>query len=279
MAERTIVGVDFGGGKGEGKTWVSEGRLLSNGSLTIDHVQPFLRDDLSEFLQEVPLGTVVALDFPFGVPKKLAPTLSPGAVTMKHVWASVSRMSLEEFEYKCRQIVRHPKREFDEAHYKSESLSPLNLRMVPMTYTGIRMLHKLYMRHPQRWHLPPIDSERIRTDRVTLLEVMPGALLSVIGFSRKVYKGYKNAKKPTESLAFRDKILGNLTARGNLEIPNLGDFQRGCRANDDCLDAVIAAVGAASWALEYPFLEPSGGQLPAAQLEGCIFAPTRKPSA
>ena len=276
MTERAIVGVDFSGAEVEGKTWVAEAHLTLDGHLVIDRVQPFLRSDLFDYLQNAPLSTVVALDFPFSVPRELIPTIAPSAVTMKHVWAGVSRMSLDEFERICRQLGRHPKRKFDEMHYRSESLSPLNLRMVPMTYNGIRMLLKLYCQNPRRWHIPPIDPGRMRIDRVTLLEVMPGALLSVIGFNRNVYKGYKNAKKPTESLAFRDEILGNLIELGHLAIPNLRDFLPSCRANDDCLDAVIAAVGAASWVLEYPFLEPLGNQLPTSQLEGCIFAPLRQ---
>ena len=61
----------------------------------------------------------------------------------------------------------------------------------------------------------------------------------------------------------------------NVRLPNLTEFRWGFRANEDPLDAVIAAVAAAAWALETPFLHPSQDEVADAQLEGWIYAPQK----
>ena len=274
MAERTIVGVDFSGAKAEGKTWVAEGRLLSNGHLTVDRVQPFLRDDLSEFLQDVPLGTVVALDFPFSLPRVFLESLSIRVPTMREVWPHIADMPLDIYIKACKGFGWHPKRRGDN-HY-SVSLSALNSRLVPMTYRGIKMLNKLNKSHPGRWWIPPLDRGEPPVDRITLLEVMPGAILWSLGFDRATVKGYKNAK---DSLETRNHVINKLSgfARdAHIEILNLLDFRRVFRANDDSLDSVVAALAAASWATNRAsFLHPLCDEHTDAILEGWIYAPKK----
>lgn len=270
MAERTIIGVDFSGARAEGKTWVSEGRLLSDNRLTIDHVQPFLRDDLSEFLQEVPLGTVVALDFPFGLPKVFLESLGIHVDTMKEAWHYIAAMSFNEYKNECKAFGTHPKRTGDK-HY-SVSLSALNSRLVPMTYRGIEMLHTLDKACLNRWCIPPLDSVDAPTDRITLLEVMPGAFLSAIGLDWATVKGYKG----TDSLSARDRVINRLADYEEIKATNLLHFRTGFRANDDCLDSVVATFAAALWANDRrPFLHPIGEELPDATLEGWIYAPKK----
>ena len=288
MAERTVVGVDFSGAKDEGKTWVAKGRLISQDQMTIDLVHPITRNDLAEFLQDALPGTVVALDFPFGLPKAFLESLDIGGPTIRDVWPQITAMSLDEYWDKCKAFGSHPKRICDKLH--PVSMSALNSRLVPMTYHGMGMLHSLNEQHPDRWHIPPLVPGTRSNNLVTLLEVMPGALLASIGFDHATVKGYKNA---ANSEANRDKIINNLSAylsdnakldsdNAKLDISNLRDFRWGFRANDDSLDAVIAAINAALWAKNQTrFQQPEGDSDAAVPkdvlLEGWIYALKPKP--
>ncbi len=274
MAETQILGVDFSGAVADDKTWLAEGRLSSTECMIIDRVQPILRDDLLVLLKEVPESTVVALDFPFGLPKVFLEAESIQADTMADVWPKIAGMALNEYKRKCRNYGTHPKRTGDKCY--SVSMSALNSRLVPMTYYGITMLYKLDAECRDRWWIPPLHSGAAPPNRVTLLEVMPGAVLhSSMGFDYAIAKGYKNA---TGSLAARHTIVEGLSQSSSLEISNLKDFRWGFRANDNCLDAVIAAVAAALWAKnQTSFCRPEDyaddAVLKSARLEGWIYAP------
>ncbi len=270
MAERTIVGVDFSGAKAEGKTWMAEGRLTVKGDLVIDSVQPILRQDLADFLLNAAPSTVAALDFPFGLPKTFLGSLGIHADAMPGVWPYISQMSLDEFRNKCKAMGTHPKRIGDK-HY-SVSLSALNSRLVPMTHSGIKMLHQLDSAGPSRWWIPPLNCGDAPDGRITLLEVMPGAFLSAIGLDWTTVKSYKRAG----SLSIRDSVIHQLSVYSEIKAPNLLQYRNGFRANDDSLDAVVAAFAAALWATDRPsFLHPMDDELSDAQLEGWIYAPRK----
>ena len=97
---------------------------------------------------------------------------------------------------------------------------------------------------------------------------MPGALLKSIGLP---YKGYKKGRAALER---RDDILGNLAQASGVDLPNLDRVRLACRANDDCLDAVVAAVGASAWAKDTSrFHHPDSDELADARLEGWIYVP------
>ncbi len=264
-----VIGVDFSGAKAEGKTWVAEGHLPSTGRLIIDCVQPILRNDLLELLQSAAPSTVIALDFPFGLPRVFLESLSIHANTMKDVWPHIVDISIDRYKDKCKSFGTHPKRTGDKLY--SVSISALNSRLVPMTYRGIEMLHNLHKAHANRWCIPPLDSCEIPADRVTLLEVMPGAFLWSIGFDRATVKGYKNA---ADSLNTRDDVIKKLCEYAEIKIPNLSGFRWGFRANEDCLDSLVAAIAAAKWAQnpDY-FRKPDTDELADAKLEGWIYAP------
>ena len=106
-------------------------------------------------------------------------------------------------------------------------------------------------------------------ETVTLLELMPGALLKSIGLP---YKGYKKGRA---ALELRDEILGGLAEASGVELPNLDRVRMACRANDDCLDAVVAATGAAAWAKDASRFHHPGDddELEDAALEGWIYVP------
>ena len=161
----TIVGVDFSGHREDRNTWVALGRLDASGALRLDSVQPARRADLYELLATIPTPAVAALDFPFGVPADfvahLSPKFSPRA--MPDLWKIVSGMTAGDFlEARNRFVAEHGelKRSGDARHFP-ESYSPLhvaNPNMVPMTYEGIRLLHRWHENDPQRWHVPPLET-------------------------------------------------------------------------------------------------------------------------
>ena len=274
----TIIGVDFSGARDDRNTWVTQGRLTSEGTLLFDGSQPARREDLFELLTTVPTPAVAALDFPFGVPAKFALALQPRRVPidMPDVWRTAAAMTPDEFGDARNDYVRRfaePKRAGDLAYFP-ESFSPLhraNPNMAPMTHLGMTMLHHWHESCPTRWHVPPLDAPAEPTDTVTLLELMPGAFLNAIGFDRTTTKGYKKAQL---AIHRRDAIIKGLEAASNVPLPNLSLVRLGCRANDDCLDSVVAAVAAAAWCLDSTrFRHPTADELPDARLEGWIYVP------
>ena len=280
----TIIGVDFSGHRDDRNTWLASGSLADDGALLLDSVQPVRRDDLYHTLVHMPTPAVAALDFPFGVPRAFAEFLSHRQYPrdMADVWQVVSGLTAAEFVDGRDKFVnqqprlplseREPKRAGDLTHHR-ESYSPLhtvNPNMLPMTYEGIKMLQRWHDEQPSRWHVPPLEPTGAPSERVTLLELMPGALLKSIGLP---YKGYKKGRSALER---RDQILGDLAEASHVALPNLDRVRMACRANDDCLDAVVASVGAAAWARDPSrFHHPNGDELADAALEGWIYVPSR----
>ena len=283
----TIIGVDFSGHRDDCNTWLAWGILTGDGALVLDSVQPVRRDDLYHTLTNAPTPAVAALDFPFGVPRAFADFLSSKRPPrdMADIWQVLSDLTAADFIDRRDAFVnqqpglplsqREPKRAGDLAHHR-ESYSPLhtvNPNMLPMTYEGIKMLHRWHVEQPSRWHVPPLKPTGPPSDRVTLLELMPGALLKSIGLP---YKGYKKGRSALER---RDQILGGLAEASQVALPNLERVRMACRANDDCLDAVVASVGAAAWALNScRFHHPDSHELADAALEGWIYAPGHNPA-
>ena len=290
----TIIGVDFSGAEREGKTWIALGTLTEDGASHLNDAQRITRRVLGNLLAGISPPTVVGMDFPFGVPAAFAKYISTSAQSfeMPDVWRTVADMSKEAFIAKRNAFVSdndkpeyagdvgrkvgdrfccrgEPKRYGDTWHHP-ESYSPLhkvNPNMVPMTYEGICLLHSCHQAHPQRWYVPPLDAPAELSGAVTLLEVMPGAFLKSIGLPSK---GYKNGKW---AIQLREEIIGGLAGKSGIALPNLDSVRMGCRANDDCLDAVVAAVCAAAW--EYyrsGFHHPAdGAELDYARREGWIY--------
>ncbi len=264
MADRTIWGVDFSGAKDDRNTWVAQGVLTEGGLLRIDRVLPMRREDLFHWLTTVTPPAVAAIDFPFGLPEQVVKGIHGDAIDMSHVWCKVSGMNLE-----ClKSVGKNLKRSSDDRF--PGSLAPLNIRMASMTYSGMNMLHKLHTDHPGRWYVPPLELIGEESDKVTLLEVMPGAVLERVGFQRVVAKGYKNAK---DAFANRDLIISELADKADLEFENFSAVCLGCRANDDCLDSVIALVAAALWTRCRSQFDCPDDNNELAKLEGWIYAP------
>ena len=271
----TIIGVDFSGARSDKNTWLARGRLDTDGSLVLESAQSIRRDDLYHLLADIPVPAVAALDFPFGVPAQFASFLSPRRLPsdMPGLWKIIASITAHEFiRERNRFVMQHgePKRAGDQ-RYHPESYSPLhtvNPNMLPMTYQGIRLLRRWHEEQPYRWWVPPLPLATPDDVVVTLLELMPGALLKSLGLP---YKGYKRGR---DSSNRRRGILDNLAATSGVMLPNLESLRADCMANDDCLDSVVAAVGAAMWAQDRTrFRHPTCAEMPDAQLEGWIYVP------
>ncbi|MYC35087.1 MAG: DUF429 domain-containing protein [Chloroflexi bacterium] len=271
----TIIGVDFSGARADKNTWAARGLLDTDGSLVLESVQSIRREDLYRLLADIPVPSVAALDFPFGVPAQFAAFLSPRRLPsdMPDLWKVVDSIIADEFiRERNRFVIQHgePKRAGDRKHHP-ESYSPLhavNPNMLPMTYRGIRLLHRWHEEQPHRWWVPPLPLATDDDAVVALLELMPGALLKSLGLP---YKGYKRGR---HSDLRRTQILDGLPHKSGIRILNLGALRKDCLVNDDCLDSVVAAVGAAMWAQDPAlFHHPNEDELNDAQLEGWIYVP------
>ena len=285
MAERTVVGVDFSGAKDDahkGNTWATEGRVDGK-VLTIDKCYAISRDELTVLLKDLPDGSVAAMDFPFGIPQEFIQHLGIDQhigiddITMPDVWGGVAGRDkdVDWFKSECDEVVKtlgyQPKRVGDKNY--PESMSPLNLRMFRMTFHGMSMLDKVWK--DSNCQVPPLR-EAGRNGPI-LLETMPGAVLSRIGFPYEVYKKYKN-KNDDISRPLRVEILDKLEKKSGITVQNLSTFRKSCLENHDCLDSLIAAVAAAMWVNDENLFErPEGDAVAAAKREGCIYAPKPKP--
>lgn len=271
----TIIGVDFSGARADKNTWMAQGRLDTDGSLMLESAQSIRRDDLYHLLADIPTPAVAALDFPFGVPAQFAAFLSPRRppVDMPGLWEVIASITADEFILeRNRFVIQHgePKRAGDRK-YHPESYSPLhavNPNMLPMTYQGIHLLRRWHEERPFRWWVPPLPVVTSDDAAVTLLELMPGALLKSLGLP---YKGYKRGR---DSIQRRTQILDSIADKSGVQLPNLETVYTDCLANDDCLDSVVAAVGAALWTQSPDrFRHPTDAEMPDAQLEGWIYVP------
>lgn len=274
-----VIGIDFSGAKHDRDTWAAYGRLTSDGALIFEGVNMIRRKDVVNLLIAVSTPAVAAIDFPFSVPQEFAEFLNTGdeLKAMPDVWRTMEGMSLEDFYAARDAFVNHfgiePKRAGDAAHF-AESFSPLHKvspNMLPMTYWGISMLRELFRKDSSRWILPPMEPSGSLAESVTLLETMPGAFLKAIG---TIYKGYKKPRSVLLRDERRNAILDAMQRNSGIALPNLSDLREGCIENDNCLDAVVAAVVAARWAQGASgFSQPSRDELGGAKIEGWIYVP------
>ena len=159
-------------------------------------------------------------------------------------------------------------------------LHRVNPNMVPMTFRGMQMLHRLWAGNTANPMSAPPLPDRSRPDRsrpdsgpdTVLLEVMPGAVLRRMGLP---FKGYKNGARAS---ALRRQILEDLPGKATPVIVSLAEMRELCLAHHDGLDAVVAAIAAALWAIDpsrFP-APPTKGHPdyePAVLLEGWLYAP------
>ncbi len=301
MAERTIVGVDFSGAKDyghKGKTWITKGQFNEK-KLVIEKCDSISRQDLEQCLVKLPSGSVAAMDFPFALPCEIAKLWRPSASEMPTLWAAAAEVSeLKHFYKKVAAVVDSELLRVGDLCFPNAQpcLHRGRPNMVPMTFRGMQMLHRLWK--TGRFRVPPLTGS---SELPVLLEVMPGAALRNFNLSFTRYKdGPKEQQQ--ERRSNREKIIKSLlsgSAGVQLQMPDY--IVETCieRPDGDGLDSVVAATVAARWTLcETDFCVPSEEvvttlkrnpknkrrasiqargmtKLAAAQLEGWIYAPKK----
>ena len=317
-----VIGVDFSGAGSDthvGKTWIARGELVGN-VLTIESCCPISRAALTGELAGLPEPAVVGMDFPFSVPKKFACCwaadigtnvgTTPAFKAMPDLWAATTNTDWASAANKKRSKDSNAKQvpvakvewmafrglrdEFCKEHgalkrkYDPDgSYSPLkwdgNPNMVPMTFWGMRMLNALYPGPDGKpiW-VPPLQCPQPKP-HITFLEVMPGKTIGkLVGEEySKGYKGGKNCWQNRKDIL--DKLPGcSEPGCSEIEVTIPDEIRGMCRANDDALDAVIAAITAALWDKDrsvktlfcYP-PEPGQPNYDKVQLEGWLYAPKK----
>ena len=285
-----ILGVDFSGAQTDRNTWLARGSLRDD-TLSLNSCRPVSRAELTDELAKCAGPAVAALDFPFSVPREFArfwqrqhpPTFeTPIFETMPDLWAAAAGMDWNDFSaLRDAFVARYGelKRSCDPPESYS-CLHRVNPNMVPMTFRGMQMLHRLWTGNTANPMSAPPLPDRSRPDRsrpdevpdTVLLEVMPGAVLRRMGLP---LKGYKNGARAP---ALRRQILEDLPGKATPVIVSLAEMRELCLAHHDGLDAVVAAIAAALWAIDpsrFPAPPTKGhpGYDPAVLLEGWLYAP------
>ena len=283
MADTQVLGVDFSGAEISNTTWVTKA-VLQDKTLSVKCCYRPSRnrneayETLEKRLLELSPSAVVALDFPFSVPRKFAEEFVRDPLTMRDVWSAVANKGYNEFDKLRRSFVeRHGEMtRRGDAHFGGpfSPLKAVNPDMLPMTFHGMRMLHKL---RKAGFRVPPLGDDGC--EGPTLLETMPGVLLRCFDLPARNYKtkNQSNKNRPEDT---RETILSGLEHKfgQDLQIPD--EWRRECMKNADCLDSLIAAIGAALWVKDKSkILTPTEAieaneEIKAARLEGWIYAPT-----
>ena len=286
-----VMGVDFSGGReiqGSG-TWITEGQF-ENGKLAIQCSRPTSRSELEQLLNGLPDNSVATLDFPFSVPKDFGEHWKQGATEMPDLWRAAACTDWDGFLTMCKDWIdaqsrgsKHPLRIGDLRSTKP--LSSLNTLLMPMTFYGMQMLHRLW-KSDRRFRVPPLRVRAGADDRPELVEIMPGAALAAIGLPSDGYKNVSKTIKESDIANNRRQILGELEDRTDIEIVNLDLFRGTFLSHHDGLDSLVAAVLACRWKVnERQFHHPSGAPTDCSQLpsparcqrafEGALAMPQR----
>ena len=304
MAERTIAGVDFSGAGTDdsvGGTWVTEGRFDGD-VLTIEDCRPVSRGGLESFLRGLKPGSVAALDFPFSIPLSFARFWQSNDCEMPDLWAAAAAIELDQF----RTAVTRFAEEYDFEHLRVGDLLFPNAQpclhkgypsMIPMTFRGMQMLHRL--RTTGRFQVPPLTGPSKSLPE--LLEVMPGAALRKYGLPYTRYKSRVTKTQKQERRSNRKVILRDLSSACGLKLDVPPDVRKTCidSLGADGLDSLVGATVAARWAKsELDFRTPTHEivtalkrddkhkrqasiqakgmtQLAAARIEGWIYIPEK----
>ena len=274
-----IIGVDFSGAARDRDTWFAQGNL-DDGNLLLERVQPIRREDLYWLMLEIPVPAVVAMDVPFGLPEEFLPHIAIGAdfQTIAEIWPVLAYTEFQDLKNIAAEFVvnyREPRRVVDRLYPECKStLHRVRPDMLTMTYQGARLLTRWWDQNDRPpWHVMPLDPPPTRSEEVvTLMETMPGAFLRSVNLPYRNYKGAGNIARQK-----RDTIIHGLAPKSGIVLPNLNECRYACRANDDCLDAVVAAVCAAAWSHDaVDFRIPNDCEETAARREGWLYAPVRQ---
>lgn len=242
------------------------------------------RQDLKSIIKKSDASTVIALDFPFSVPKSFlnfwvkTDCKVSFAQNMLDLWEAANRLrkTNQHIIDWCKEFIKlrkdtnqdpiEPKRAGDE-HY-TESLSPLNLRMSLMTIQGMRLLHDLW--DECSCQVQPFNCPRRVGPK--LLEVMPGSTLKALGLPYKIYK------QGLTAYSDRRKIISALGNYNEVTLTNFSSYRDLCMFSDDCLDSIVSALTAALWLADVEnelFIHPDAEELKLAVYEGWLYSMSR----
>ncbi len=284
MAERiTIWGVDYSGSRNN-DPWVTTA-ALSGSNLSLESCFPLPREELTSRILALSgdARAVVGVDFPFGIPRAFAEAeFGFEGTVMPEMWEKIAMLVdlpkyIQEIRPRLRQgdLRKFNKllRQGDRTNFP-EAYSPLNPaapEMFAMTFFGMSMLHTLWTESICK--VPPLDKTG-RTGPV-LLETMPGAILRAFSLPAANYKR-KNKTNGGYPEKVRSEILDGLKKKATILLQFPDSIHQKCMENHDCLDSLVAAIGAAMWAQNpEQFRKPGPNELAAAQLEGWIYAPRK----
>ncbi len=236
-----IIGVDFSGAEPDRNTWQAEGVLVGN-TLTIENCRRIRRAALTAELSGLTGPAVVGMDFPFSVPVDFANFWCPRRVAqegiMPDVWATAARLRLGDFRTRRNDFAgRHgePKRFCD----PPESFSCLhNTRpdMLPMTFRGMQMLNRLWQGITASPVMVPPLPQPNRPDEkepITLLEVMPGAVLNRLGLPFTGYKSGRGQEQREQRRQVRRSIVEQLPERVDQMEVDLGTVSESVGTGSD----------------------------------------------
>ena len=241
-------------------------------------------DDLEVRLFKLTNEAVVAMDFPFSVPQAFADALADAerekrASDMSEIWSIVAKegLSFRRFQelrdsfVKCHgETMRRGDVNFAGPFSPLHDVRP---SMLQMTFYGMKMLYQL---RQSGFRVPPLSDDKCKGPK--LLETMPGVLLRTFCLPAQNYKN-PNKSNGGDPKRVRRQILDGLIARSDVSLEIADQFQENCIRDDNCLDSLVAAIGAAMWAMDKSqFLHPRESisqkeEIQAAQLEGWIYAP------
>ena len=240
-----IVGVDFSGARADNNTWLTQAALKGT-SLSLLDVRRVTRLELTDSLAACSVPTVAALDFPFATPASYAGFWAPEARTMPDLWRAAASMEYEDFlTIRDEFVSEHgePKRACDPPESYS-CLHMVNPIMLPMTFRGMQMMHRLWFGETSNAiSVPPLPEYTYPGSAAIteLLEVMPGAVLRRLGLP---FKGYKGGARAPER---RRSVVAKLPVRALPIEFEFGEFEGLALRSHDALDSIVAAVAAALW--------------------------------
>ena len=295
MAGQTIVGVDFSGAKTNNTTQVTMA-VLRGTILELKKCDPLPKslpsthDELRNRISRLPCNAVVAMDFPFSVPRLFAEELArkeeanPPS-TMPDLWRLVAEPGMEfsrfkelamSFVKRHGEVMRRGDVNFGGPFSPLHSVNP---SMLQMTFYGMRMLHGL---RKAGCRVPPLPDGDC--SKAELLETMPGVLLRTFGLPAKNYKT-KNKTNDGHPEKIRCEILVGLKRTSGVKLRIPDDILGKCISDADALDSLVAAIGAALWSMDKSENKsrftvpresiPPNEELQAARLEGWIYAPRK----
>ena len=282
----TIVGVDFSGREKGNTTQVTMAVLLGD-VLQLQPCDPLPKrlpgthNKLIELLEGLRSDAVVGLDFPFSVPGAFAKELARAAEVrlpsaVPDLWNIVSEIDGGYCSFKKLRDAFVGK--FGEIQRRGDQrlhgpISPLKTggpNMLPMTFRGMQMLHRLWTSE-RRFRIPPLPETG--RDGPTLLETMPGVLLRHLRLPAANYKR-KNKTNCGDPGSVRWEILNGLETGSPIPLQIPDGMREEFIHNDDKLDSLVAAIAAAMWTQNPDsFRQPQPGELYDARLEGWIYAP------